>query len=192
MANSSETSWIGIGALLLVSGVLAWSGSRPFEGSATASSAAALSATPDSVGIPQLVEPIGLVETPPLEFRWQPGGDDVDYTQLLIYRSDMLRLYTSGPLETNSATVPPYVYDTTGPGVPIFWRVREIRDGKARAASGFRKVFYRADFKGNVASQVALDNEIRKGEAFGSTAAPRDSTRASENTAVPDSTTRAS
>lgn len=187
MANSGETSWLGIGALLLVSGFLAWSGSRPVEGSAAAPSAA-----PDSVGIPQLIEPIGLVEKPPLVFRWQPGGDDVDYTQLLVYRSDMMRLYASAPLETNSTEVPPYIYDTTGPGVPIFWRVREIRGGKARATSGFRKVFYRADFKGNVASQVALDYELQKGETFGSTAAPRDSSLDSENTTVPDSTARPS
>jgi hypothetical protein len=102
------------------------------------------------VGIPQPIEPIGIVDDPPTRFTWTPGGDDVDLSQLIVYGRDMARLWESAPLDTNVAVIPLDAYSGVGAGQTCFWRVREVSDGKARAASAIKVFAFRRDLAGNV------------------------------------------
>ncbi len=106
------------------------------------------------VGIPQPIEPVGPVDAPPTRFAWTPGGEDVDLSQVIVYGQDMQRIWATAPLDTNVATIPLDAYLGIGAGENCFWRVREIKDGKARAASGMRPFAFRRDLQGNVAELV--------------------------------------
>src|ERR1700752_1656156 len=62
------------------------------------------------VGVPQPIEPVGVVEARPPLFTWTPGGDDVDLTQVIVYGREMTRLWETAPLDTNVATIPIEAY----------------------------------------------------------------------------------
>jgi hypothetical protein len=106
------------------------------------------------VGIPQPIEPLGPVDDPPTRFVWTPGGEDVDLSQVIVYGKDMQRIWATAPLDTNVATIPLDAYLGIGAGENCFWRVREVKDGKARAASGMRPFAFRRDLAGNVVELV--------------------------------------
>jgi len=122
-----STIAIGIlGALLLVA-----TGRAPAP-------AKAKDASTEAVKLPEPIEPAAYVDTAPLRFVWTPGGDDVDLSQVIIFRGDMTRIWESAPTDTNEVTVPLHAFDVIYPMEPCFWRVREVTDGKPRAASALK------------------------------------------------------
>lgn len=89
----------------------------------------------EAVKLPEPLEPAGEVESAPLRFVWKPGGEDVDLSQVIIFRGDLSRIWESAPSETNEVTIPLHAFDPVYPMEPCFWRVREVTDGQPRAAS---------------------------------------------------------
>jgi predicted phage tail protein len=98
--------------------------------------------------IPVGIEPEGVQDTPPTVFRWTPGGDDVDLTQLILYRADKKRLWQSAPTRAAELEVPLEAYRHIPAGETLYWRVREVRRGKARAASAFVAFWFQIDLQG--------------------------------------------
>lgn len=98
--------------------------------------------------IPVGVSPEGVQDTPPTRFRWTPGGEDVDLTQLILYRADRKRLWQSAPLRGAELEVPLSAYEHIPAGETLYWRVREVRRGKPRATSAFVAFWFQADLKG--------------------------------------------
>lgn len=98
--------------------------------------------------IPVGIEPEGVQDTPPTEFRWTPGGDDVDLAQLILYRGDRKRLWQSAPIRGSDFEVPLDAYRDIPAGETLYWRVREVRRGKARAAAAFVAFWYQKDLQG--------------------------------------------
>jgi hypothetical protein len=89
----------------------------------------------ETVNLPKLIEPAGILDSVPQQFRWTPGGDDVDISQVIIFRGDMTRIWESAPTDSDEVTVPLHMFNLIAPMEPLFWRVREVTDGKPRAAS---------------------------------------------------------
>ena len=94
----------------------------------------------EEMKLPDPLEPSGEVESAPLRFVWTPGAEDVDLSQVIIFRGDMTRLWESAPTDTNEVTIPLHAFDAVFPMEPCYWRVREVSDGQPRAASPL-KVF---------------------------------------------------
>jgi hypothetical protein len=88
--------------------------------------------------LPELLEPIGVLESAPTRFVWKPSGEDVDLTQLIVFRGDMSRFWESAPTESSEVTIPLHAFDGIYPMEPCFWRVREVTDGRPKAASGLK------------------------------------------------------
>ncbi|HET9887544.1 MAG TPA: hypothetical protein VFR10_08525, partial [bacterium] len=88
------------GAILLVA-----IGRGPAPDKAEAEVSAATDST-EPVKLPQPIEPIGIVETAPLQFRWTPGSDDVDLAQVIVFKGDMTRIWESAPTDSNVVSIP--------------------------------------------------------------------------------------
>lgn len=124
----SIASWIGVAAVGLGAFLLYFMGGRTAPPKAVAPS-------PEDVKLPVPLEPAGELETAPLRFDWEPGGDDVDLSQVILFRGDLSRFWETAPVETSEVTVPLHAFDGIYPMEPCFWRVREVTDGRPRAAS---------------------------------------------------------
>lgn len=97
-------------------------------------------ATPAETGkLPELIEPAGDLESAPSRFVWKPSSDDVDLSQVIIFRSDVSRIWESAPTESSAVTIPLHAFDAIYAMEPCFWRVREVADGQPRAASPLMK-----------------------------------------------------
>jgi hypothetical protein len=97
-------------------------------------------ATPADGGkVPELIEPLGDLESVPLRFVWKPSSDDVDLSQVIIFRSDVSRIWESAPTESSAVTIPRHAFDAVYSMEPCYWRVREVADGQPRAASPLKK-----------------------------------------------------
>jgi len=114
--------------------------------------------TPLPVGI----EPEGVQDTPPTKFRWEPGGDDVELTQLLLYRSDRKRLWQSAPIRGAELEIPLSAYKHVPAGETLYWRVREVRRGKARASSAFVAFWFQKDLRGLGPGEGVLTDILRQ------------------------------
>ncbi|MDP6461120.1 MAG: hypothetical protein QF819_09810 [Gemmatimonadota bacterium] len=93
----------------------------------------------EEIGIPELISPEGDLAGPPTHFTWVPGGEDVDFAQVIVYRGTMERIWATGPLQGSEATVPEFIYDELTLDEPCAWRVREVVDGRPRASSRLAK-----------------------------------------------------
>jgi hypothetical protein len=140
-----SAEWFG--AALLLAGTVALLGLSARAGRSASDAPPAARA----VEIPAAIEPIGAMDEPPTRFVWTPGGDDVELSQLILYGRDMKRIWETGPLDTCVATVPLVAYSGIRAGETCFWRVREVANGKARAASNMQPFAFRRDLAGNVA-----------------------------------------
>jgi hypothetical protein len=103
---------------------------------------------PADTPVPVGVEPQGVCDVPPTKFRWKPGGDDVDLTQLLVYRADLKRLWQSAPVAGFEIEIPISAYTDIPAGETLYWRVREVRRGKARATSALVAYWFQIDLAG--------------------------------------------
>jgi hypothetical protein len=99
--------------------------------------------------LPELIEPQEIVPSPPTEFRWRPSGPDVEQSQVLLYRADLTRLWSSGPLRDSTLTVPLEVYDGVGAGESCYWRVREVAKGRPLATSALMYFYFEVDLHGH-------------------------------------------
>jgi hypothetical protein len=110
---------------------------------------------PATLGLPEPLEPEGELEEPPRVFRWTPGGEDVAFSQVVIYRSTFERLWESPPLRGDSYELDP---DRAFVGIPAgeecVWRVREISGGRPRAASRSVPFTFRKDHRGFAADEA--------------------------------------
>lgn len=146
---------LGIGVVLLAAALFF-----------VAARSSSMSEAPDplrAIEIPHVVEPIGDVDLPPTRFHWTPGGDDVDLSQVIVYRKDSARIWESSPTESTEVIAPDFIYEGIRPGEPCYWRVREVTDGKARAASGMTRFVFRRDSLGNEAPATLLNKPMPKG-----------------------------
>jgi hypothetical protein len=103
---------------------------------------------PEDTPVPVGIEPEGVCEVPPAKFRWTPGGDDVELSQLLVYRGDLKRLWQSAPVRGAEIEIPVSAYKDIPAGETLHWRVREVRRGKARATSALVSFWYQTDLEG--------------------------------------------
>ncbi|MEZ5063702.1 MAG: hypothetical protein R3B81_03155 [bacterium] len=104
----------------------------------------------ESPGIPEIEGPEGTLPVPPREFRWTPGGDDVEWSQVLLYRATFERLWESPPLTEPVFPVDPReVFRGIPAGEEVWWKVREIADGRARAASRLVRFTFEVDAFGH-------------------------------------------
>jgi hypothetical protein len=131
--NESFVSWMSLGILFLAAILLVLAGGRTPPEKAPAEDA--------KDQYPELVEPAGELDDPPLRFVWNPGGEDVDLSQVVVYRSNLDRIWETIPLGpgTREITIPLQAYAGTYPGEPCFWRVLEARDGRSRAVSALKE-----------------------------------------------------
>jgi hypothetical protein len=125
--GESIASWVGIAAVAVGASLLYLLGGRTPSPKATAPA--------EEVKLPQPLEPAGELESAPLRFVWEPGGEDVDLSQVILFRGDLSRFWETAPVETSEVTVPLHAFDGIYPMEPCYWRVREVTDGRPRAAS---------------------------------------------------------
>jgi len=123
----STASWVGIAAVAVGALLLYLLGGRTPPPKAAAPA--------EEVKLPQPLEPAGELETAPLRFVWEPGGEDVDLSQVIIFRGDLSRVWETAPVETSEVTIPLHAFSGIYPMEPCYWRVREVTDGRPRAAS---------------------------------------------------------
>ena len=102
------------------------------------------------IGIPQPLSPQGDLPIVPSVFRWEPGGDDAEWSQVVIYRGNLERIWQSPLLRrADSYEVDPKLAFLGIPaGEDCFWRVRELVEGQARAISAFGEFKYERDALG--------------------------------------------
>jgi hypothetical protein len=106
-------------------------------------------AAPDTVELPTPIEPEGEIDVPPSVFRWEPGGPDVTWAQVTIYRGSFERIWESAPLaDTVWTTDPREAFRGIPAGEECFWKVREVVDGRPRAASRYVPFTFRKDARG--------------------------------------------
>jgi hypothetical protein len=103
---------------------------------------------PADTPVPVGIEPEGVCDAPPTKFRWKPGGEDVELSQLLVYRNDLKRLWQSAPVRGSEVEIPASAYTDIPAGETLYWRVREVRRGKARATSALVAFWYQIDLAG--------------------------------------------
>ena len=99
--------------------------------------------------LPLLEEPQGALPHPPRTFRWTPGGPDVSLAQVMLFRKTLEPFWQSGPVEGPPLEVDP---DEVFAGIPagenLFWRVREVIDGRPRAVSALAEFTFETDTQG--------------------------------------------
>jgi hypothetical protein len=134
-------TWIA-SVLLLAAAVFA------VGGGATAFRPLSRDLVPADTPVPVGIEPDGVCEAPPAKFRWTPGGDDAELSQLLVYRGDLKRLWQSAPVRGAEIEIPLSAYADIPAGETLYWRVREVRRGKARATSALVAFWYQVDLAG--------------------------------------------
>jgi len=104
---------------------------------------------PSAVTLPVPLEPEGELEEPPRVFRWTPGGDDVEFAQVVIYRASFERIWESPPLTEPYFEVDP---DLAFLGIPPWeecsWKVREVVGGRPRSTSRIASFQFRKDHRG--------------------------------------------
>ncbi len=99
--------------------------------------------------LPVPLEPEGELPAPPAVFRWTPGGDDVDLAQIVLFRSNYEVFWQSGPLEGPPLEVAPAeIFAGIPAGEPVAWRVREVAQGRPRAASRMVIFSFEVDTEG--------------------------------------------
>jgi hypothetical protein len=114
--------------------------------------------TPLPVGL----EPEGVHDTPPTMFRWTPGGQDVDLSQLLLYRGNRSRIWQSAPVQGSELEIPLAAYQDIPAGETLYWRVREVRRGKARASSARVAFWYQLDSQGRGPGEGVVTDILRQ------------------------------
>ena len=140
-ATAAARTWVGAVLALAVVVFLVGGGAGNFR---PVSRDLVTEDTPIPVGL----SPEGVQEAPPTEFRWTPGGEDADLTQLVLYRADRKRLWQSAPLRGAELEVPLSAYEHIPAGETLYCRVREVRRGKPRATSALVAFWFRVDLKG--------------------------------------------
>lgn len=101
------------------------------------------------IALPVPLEPEGEYPAPPTTFRWKPGGDGVDLYQVVLHRASFERFWESAPLRgVTELTIPREAYDGIPAGQQLYWRVREVSGGRARATSAYTPFRFRVDSKG--------------------------------------------
>jgi hypothetical protein len=104
---------------------------------------------PADTSLPVVEAPQGRVPDPPREFRWTPGGEDVDLAQVSIFRKNLNPVWQSGPVARPPVeVVPEEVFAGVAAGEELFWRVREVRDGRPRATSAMASFTFDRDTQG--------------------------------------------
>lgn len=103
----------------------------------------------DGTRLPRPLEPLGELEAPPVVFRWEAGGPDVDYSQILVFNERQERIWSSAPLTGSELTVDPQaVFGNLAAGPPVFWSVREVAGGRPRATSPMVEFLFLVDVQG--------------------------------------------
>ncbi|MBZ0268761.1 hypothetical protein K8I85_11435, partial [bacterium] len=104
---------------------------------------------PEDTPLPVGEEPQGELPEPPAVFRWEPGGDDVDLSQVIIFDDRRERLWQSVPLTGSELTVDvAHVFDRAAAGHVYSWSVREFRNGRPRATSPLVQFSFDVDVHG--------------------------------------------
>ena len=113
--------------------------------------------------LPVLGGPEGILESPPTEYAWTPGGRGGYLAHFVVYDKDFRRVWTSGPLTTDHVEVPAEAYRGLEAGAPVYWRVREFARGRPWVASAVSEFYFRTDSDGfgpgeNPNSSALLDD----------------------------------
>ena len=104
---------------------------------------------PADTPLPVLHEPAGDLPEPPRVFRWTPGGPDVDLSQVTVFRGNLEPWWYSAPLDTCVIEVDPSeVFAGIPAGETVFWRVREVTQGRPRATSALAQLSFALDTGG--------------------------------------------
>ena len=116
---------------------------------------------PSTVGLPEPIEPEGELEEPPRVFRWTPGGEDVDFAQVVIYRASYERIWESPPLtEAHFELDPDQAFLGIPPWEECAWKVREVVAGRPRASSRLAMFQFRKDHRGLEAGEALPESRF--------------------------------
>jgi hypothetical protein len=91
----------------------------------------------DDESLPLPIVPDGMSDELPTLFRWTPGSDETEFSQVVLHRSTFEPFWRSRPVRGDRLEISPSVFDDIRPGELSFWRVREVARGKPRAGSAF-------------------------------------------------------
>lgn len=104
---------------------------------------------PEDTKLPVGTYPEGELPEPPAVFRWEPGGDDVDLSQVIVFDDRRNRLWQSVPLAGSEVAIdPPAVFAGAAAGRVYSWSVREFRGGRPRATSALVQFSFDVDVHG--------------------------------------------
>ena len=104
---------------------------------------------PDDTKLPVGIEPQGERPEPPTVFRWEPGGDDVDLSQVIVFDDRRNRLWQSVPIAGNEVVVDAaHVFERAAAGRVYSWSVREFHAGRPRATSALVQFSFDVDVHG--------------------------------------------
>jgi hypothetical protein len=105
--------------------------------------------SPSDAPLPALAEPVGELPEPPGVFRWTPSGPEVGLSQVTVFRGNLEPWWYSAPLDTCVIEVDPAeVFAGIPAGETVFWRVREVTDGRPRATSALVQFSFALDAQG--------------------------------------------
>ncbi len=106
-------------------------------------------AIPVDTPLPVLETPAGESSEPPSVFRWQAGGADRDLAQVTVFRTNLEPFWSSAPTDSTEIRVDPAdVFAGIPAGERLYWRVREVRDGRPRASSALSEFVFTHDVLG--------------------------------------------
>jgi hypothetical protein len=112
-------------------------------------------AVPADTPLPVLESPRGELPEPPRVFKWTPGGER-DLSQVTLLRGNLTPLWRSAPTESSELHVDPAVVFAEIPaGGHLYWRVREVRDGKPRATSAVAEFWFVTHVRGQAEGKSA-------------------------------------
>jgi hypothetical protein len=104
---------------------------------------------PGDTKLPVGTSPEGELPAPPTVFRWEPGGDDVDLSQVIVFDDRRDRLWQSVPVKGSELTVDvEHVFAMAAAGHVYSWSVREFRAGRPRATSALVQFSFDVDVHG--------------------------------------------
>lgn len=108
--------------------------------------------------LPVSIAPIGELESPPTEFRWTPGGEDVDFSQIVLFDDRLQRIWASPLLREPRLTVDPQqLFRGVVAGRKCGWTVREVYQGRPRATSAIAEFSFATDVKGRGVGESIAD-----------------------------------
>lgn len=104
---------------------------------------------PEDTTLPVGTYPQGELPEPPTIFRWEPGGDDVDLSQVIVFDDRRNRLWQSVPLAGREVAIDAArVFERAAAGRVYSWSVREFRRGRPRATSALVQFSFDVDVHG--------------------------------------------